>query len=382
MPYVWLVLGLVLLIVGAESLVRGASRLARAAGLSPLIVGLTVVAFGTSAPELFATGSAALAGRGDLALGNVVGSNIFNVLLILGLSSVIAPLIIAEKLVQREVPIMIAASVVAGAMALDGTIGRLEGALLFAALIAYLVTSIRLERRYRQAGPNPPGPSAEAAPAARPEAAPARRSLLRAGLFVLVGLGLLAGGSRLLVEGAVEIARTLGISELVIGLTITAAGTSLPEVAASVLAALRGERDIAAGNVIGSNIFNLLGVLGVASGLSGAVPVAENALLVDIPIMVAAAVACLPIFFTGHRIGRWEGALFLGYYGLYMAMLLLDATRDPLLPLVQGASLFVVMPLSVVTLAVFTYRHWRERRGQGMGPGPRTAPTGTTSASR
>jgi cation:H+ antiporter len=350
---VWLlfVLGGLLLIGGAEILVRGASRLAARAGISPLVVGLTVVAFGTSSPELAVTVGASFSGQADVALGNVVGSNIFNVLLILGLSAAIAPLVVAQQLVRRDVPLMIASSVLVLILAIDGRIGRVDGILLFAGVAGYTVFLIRQSRRALA-----PTEYDEAFGVERPTATAWPVDIA----LILAGLGLLVVGSRWLVEGAVTAATALGVSELVIGLTIVAAGTSLPEVATSVLASVRGERDIAVGNVVGSNLFNLLAVLGLGSIVAPqGVPVAISALTFDIPVMIAAAVACLPIFFTGYTIARWEGWLFLAYYVAYTTYLILDSAEHGALPEFRDALLFFVIPLTVVTLLVLTLQAMR-----------------------
>ncbi len=346
-------LGLVLLTGGAELLVRGATRLAAASGISPLVVGLTVVAFGTSAPELAVSLGAALRGQPDVALGNVIGSNIFNVLFILGVSAVITTLVVQAQLVQFDVPIMIAASAVALGLGLDGSFGRFDGALLFAGLIGYVVALARAARRAASASRE----SSEKT--TRPGALARVTDLAGIGL----GLGLLVVGSQLLLSAAVSFARTLGIGELVIGLTLVAAGTSLPEVATSVMAALRGERDLAVGNVVGSNIFNLLGVLGLSAALSPVpLQVADSALRFDLPVMLAVAVACLPIFFTEHRVSRWEGALLLGYYVAYTLYLVLAAQRHGATPWLAAGMLGFVVPLTVITLMVTVVRGYRRRR--------------------
>ena len=347
------VAGIVLLIVGADLLVRGASRLARAAGVSPLVVGLTVVAFGTSAPEMAVSVKAAVTGQADIAYGNVVGSNIFNVLFILGLSALVAPLLVDRQLMRRDVPIMIGTSLILLALAFDGRIGRLDGALLFAGIVAYTVYSVVKSRKEAAA-------RREASPEEKP--GPTGSPLVNV-LLILGGLAMLVLGARWLVGGAVEFARTLGVSELVIGLTIVAAGTSLPEVATSVLAAFRGQREIAVGNVVGSNVFNILAVLGL-SGLvaPSGIPVAPQALAFDTPVMIAVAVACLPIFFTGHVIARWEGGLFLFFYAAYTAFLLMKATSSAALPTLQHAMVWFVLPLTVVTLGVLTALAVRRQR--------------------
>jgi cation:H+ antiporter len=351
-----LALGGVLLIAGAELLVRGASRLAVSVGMSPLIVGLTVVAFGTSAPEFAVTIGGAFAGEADVALGNVVGSNIFNLLFILGISAAIMPLVVAQQLIRFDVPLMIGASLLVGALASDGRIGRLDGAILFGGIIGYTVFLIRVSRREST---QMAGKYEEAFGGA--ERRPGGRAIDLA--LTALGLGLLVIGARWLVAGAVAVAQALGASELVIGLTIVAAGTSLPEVATSVLASLRGERDIAVGNLVGSNRFNLCGVLGAGALLApSGVIVPPGALTFDIPVMIAAAVASLPVLFTGYVIARWEGFLLVGFYGAYITLLALAAAEHPLLNDFRQAMLYFVLPISVLTLGVLTARALRTTR--------------------
>ena len=332
-------LGVVLLIAGARMLVQGASALAAAAGISPLVIGLTVVAFGTSAPELAVSVGAAAGGRPDIAFGNVVGSNIFNILLILGVSALIVPLAVSRQLVRFDVPLMIALSLILYGLALDARIGRVEGALLAGGLAAYVAWSYRVGRR--EAG------------AADAQSAPARDAWpVQVGLIV-AGLAALVLGARWLVDAAVEFARLLGVSELVIGLTVVAAGTSLPEAATSVMAAARGERDIAVGNVVGSNIFNILGVLGVSALIApDGITVAPAAVHFDLPVMLAAAVACLPIFFTGLKIARWEGLLFFGYFLAYTGYVILAAAEHDAQAPFGAVMLWFVMPLTAVTLVL------------------------------
>ena len=357
-----LIAGLALLIVGAEILVRGASRLAAAFGISPLVIGLTVVAFGTSSPELAVSVQSAFAGQADIALGNVVGSNIFNILFILGISALIIPLVVAQQLVRLDVPLMIGLSVLVYLFGLNGQINRLEGVILFVGIIAYTGFLIRQSRKenkevqeeYAQEFGN-----------GKPRSA--GQYLLNL-VLIIAGLALLVLGARWLVDSAVTLARSLGVSELIIGLTIIAAGTSMPEVATSIVAAIRGERDIAVGNVVGSNIFNLLAVLGLSSILApDGISVPAPALAFDIPVMIAVAVACLPVFFTGFRIARWEGALFLGYYVAYVLYLILDATQHDALPLFSSVMLLFVAPLTVLTLVVLVVRERRARRSAAAG---------------
>lgn len=349
-------LGLTLLVTGGECLVRSASRLAAAFGISPLVIGLTVVAYGTSAPELAVSVQSAFAGQADIALGNVVGSNIFNVLCILGLSALIGPLIVAQQLVRFDVPLMIGVSCVPLVMGLDGKIGRLDGFLLVAGIISYSVFAIRQSRRESEQVQRE---YVQEFGKERSEGT-LRTLVIGQGVLMLVGLGLLVLGARWLVEGAVAIARAVGVSELVIGLTIVAAGTSLPEVATSIIASVRGERDIAVGNVVGSNLFNILSVLGVTAVIApSGVRVAPAILSFDLPVMIAVSVACLPIFFTGNMIARWEGALFFGYYLAYTGYVILAATQHDVLPVFSCIMMAFVIPLTVVTLTIVTVRYAR-----------------------
>jgi cation:H+ antiporter len=356
------VLGGVLLITGAELMVRGASRLAIAVGISPLVVGLTVVAFGTSAPELAVTVGSAYTGQADVAVGNVVGSNIFNVLFILGLSALVVPLVVARQLVRLDLPLVIGASILVWLMGMDGRIDRLDGLFLFGAVIAYTVYLVRQSRReWAEAR------AREADDGTEDRAGTGARGWGRNVGMVAAGLVLLVVGADWLVDAAVSTATALGVSELVIGLTIVAAGTSLPEVATSVLAGLRGERDIAVGNVVGSNLFNLLVVLGLGSLVSPAgIPVAQGALAFDIPVMVAVAVAALPILFTGYAISRWEGAALLGFYLAYLGYLLLSATGHAALPHFSATMVWFILPLTGVSLAVLALRALRVQRSGGL----------------
>jgi cation:H+ antiporter len=352
MTFLLIAAGLAALVVGAEALVRGASKLALSFGISPLVVGLTVVALGTSSPEVAVTADAVLDGKGDLALGNVVGSNIFNVLFILGVSAVITPLLVAQQLIRQEVPIMIGTSLLLFVLALDRSIGRAEGLLLIVLLVAYVVFLIRQSRNANRALRN------EAASEVSRMTAGGWDDRLPVQLLLIAGgLGLLVLGADWFVDGATRIARSFGISELVIGLTIVAGGTSMPEVATSILAAVRGERDIAVGNVVGSNIFNILGCLGISAVLAPAsLTVAESMVAFDIPAMMAVAIACLPIFFTGNTISRWEGGVFLGYYVAYTTYLVLSARQHDAIDEFGLVMRWVVIPLTVLTLAVVMYR--------------------------
>jgi len=359
LTFIYLIGGFILLVIGAEVLVRGAARLAARFGISPLIIGLTVVAFGTSAPEMAVSTQSAFQGQGDIAIGNVIGSNIFNVLIVLGVSALIIPLVVSRQLVRFDVPIMIAAGLLAWFLAMDGSYSRLDGFILFACIVSYtgylIVSSLKrwrpgqavdIDEEYiTQVNPHP------------------YASLINAG-YLVAGFVLLVVGSNLLVTGAVNLAEALGLSELVIGLTIIAVGTSLPELATSLVAAWRGERDIAVGNVVGSNLFNLLAVLGLVGLVSPEkIVVASTAIKFDFPVMLAVMVACLPIFFAGYRVSRWEGALFLGYYLAYTAYLIMQSNGEAFATTFAEAMIGYVVPLTAITLFVIAARAWRTQRG-------------------
>ncbi|MDP1562242.1 MAG: calcium/sodium antiporter, partial [Pirellulaceae bacterium] len=310
---VWLILGLVALTVGAELLVRGASQLAIRFGISPLVVGLTVVAFGTSAPELVVSLGASIKGEADVAIGNVVGSNICNILLILGLSAIVVPLTVSKQLLRFDLPVMILVSALVWVMSYDNSLSRMEGAILAVGIVVYTIWNIATSRwkTKREAA------ALEAQAIVDGETV---EEVVHGGwmgvvlnsIWIGLGLVLLATGADWFIDAAIELAVSLGVSQLVIGLTLVAIGTSLPEIFTSIIAAIRGQQDIAVGNVIGSNIFNILCVLGVSSVASQTgIIVSGEALIRDFPVMFGVAVLCIPVFVTGHRISRGEGLLFL-----------------------------------------------------------------------
>ncbi len=349
------VLGLVLLVAGAEVLVRGAVWLAARVGISPLIIGLTIVAYGTSAPEMAVSLQANLSGQAGISIGNVVGSNIFNVLGILGISALFTPLVVAQQLVRLDVPIMIGVSVLALFLAKDGNIGKLDGGLLVMGGIVYTTFLVYQSRREKDVSVQ----DEYAEEYGDRSSAPLPR-WVRNAVYIIGGLALLILGSRWLVAGAIAIAQDLGVNELIIGLTIVAIGTSLPEAATSLIASLRGQRDIAVGNVVGSNIFNILAVLGLAGLLAPhGVDVYAPALRFDIPVMIAVAVACLPIFFTGNVISRWEGLLFLAYYVAYTLYLIFKATEQTNLPLLNMTLFLFVASITAVTAITVITRYVR-----------------------
>lgn len=339
-----LVFGLIFLVSGAEALVKGASKLAATVGISPLLIGLTVVAFGTSAPELAVSLRAGLSQQAYIALGNVVGSNIYNVLLILGVSAVIAPLVVAQQLIRLDVPIMIGVSGLLMLFGWDGQIGRSDGVILFVGGIAYTLFLVYQSRRSNDSVAQADLTEFEARSHSLKEVA------FDLGLLVL-GLGMLVTGSQMLVHGAVTVATVLGVSQLVIGLTVVAIGTSLPELATSISASFRGESDIAVGNVVGSNIFNILIVLGLSSAVSPAgTVVPSGAIAFNIPVMIGVAVVCLPICITGNKISRREGGVLLAYYLLYAGYLTASAANASLhFPVWVGAAALVSMLLVLLS---------------------------------
>ena len=348
--------GLVALVLGAGWLVRGAAKLALSFGISPLVVGLTVVAFGTSAPELAVSAGAVLDGKVDIAIGNVVGSNILNVLLILGASAVITPLVVHLQLIRQEVPIMIAASVALLLMMLDGVVATWESALLVGALVIYTVFLVWQSRRQSASA------DAEFEGEVDLNSTWDRHWSVQLGL-ILLGLVALVTGSHFLVEAAVTTAKQWGVSDVVIALTIVALGTSLPEIATSVTAALKGQRDMAVGNVVGSNTFNILGCLGISGMLStSGLVVAESVIHFDAWVMLAVALACLPIFISGREIARWEGVVFLLYYAAYTAYLILASQAHDALQQFSAVMLYFVVPLTVITMAVSLFKHRRAGR--------------------
>jgi cation:H+ antiporter len=309
-----LLAGLALLYFGAEGLVRGSSSMALRLGVSPLLVGLTVVAFGTSAPELVVSLKAAAMGQGDISVGNVVGSNICNIGLILAFSALIIPIKVASQIVRVDTPIMIGVTVLAWALLYDGSLSRAEGIALFVLLFAYIVFSIVVAKKQ---------PTDPLAAEFTEEIKTSKRGVLIDVLMVAGGLVMLVFGARFLVDSAIEIARTAGLSEAVIGLTIVAVGTSLPEFATSLVAALKKEADIAVGNVVGSNIFNILGILGISAAIT---PLSSAGItVIDLGVMMLFALVLWVFSRTGYRLTRGEGLLMVVGYAAYVAWLVAGA---------------------------------------------------------
>ncbi|MGB3834391.1 MAG: calcium/sodium antiporter [Mesorhizobium sp.] len=313
----WCFLGLVALVAGAEMVVRGGSRLAGLIGIPPILIGLTIVAVGTSTPELAVGIEAALHGNGSLAVGNIAGTNTFNILFILGLSALLMPLSLEMRTLRFDLPVMTVAALALLAMAWNGVLTRVEGALLVAGGILYTGAIIRWARRESRAViaefsreypvPPPNGGLRKAGPSL---------SLLVAGIVVIVI------GADWLVGGAVDLARMIGVSDAFIGLTVVAIGTSSPELVTTVVSTLRQERDIAVGNLIGSSVYNILFILGMTAMAPAGGIVVEPALIhVDIPVMSAAAIACIPVFLSGRRVSRAEGGAFVVAYLAYLTYL-------------------------------------------------------------
>jgi len=339
-------------VVGAQLSVRAAVRLAASLKVRPLIIGLTVVALGSSAPQMAVSLQAALSSSADIAVGSVVGSNIFNVLVTLGLSALIIPLRVARQLVRVDIPLMIGASLLVFMLSYNGELSALDGSILLVALLVYLSILLR-----RSAHANRHAPLHKSADAQR-----VRAPWLSSLLVMTCGLVLLVLGGRLLVDAAVVIARDLGLSERVIGLTVIAVSTSLPALTISLIAAIRGERDIAVGNVIGSNLFNLLGVLGLTALIApGPLSVSPNALDFDLPVMVAVAALCLPVFYSGYRVTRAEGLLLLVLYLAYGLHIVSFTTGMPLADSLEKLMIRFVLPLLAAFLVFGTVRAWRRQ---------------------
>ena len=389
-----LLAGLVLLVVGGELLVRGASSLARRFGISPLVVGLTVVSFATSAPELAVTLQAVEDGSPELAIGNVVGSNIANILLVLGVAALVVPLTVKSRVVKQDIPVMIGMSILLFVFAYDLNVSRGEAAILFALLCAYVVRAVITSRRENAAGRKVPvqsdpfvDPPTAAATAPRPEpgsfaaenrtdhlpedlepVAPPKRekppgSPVVAVLLVGIGVVMLVFGAQLLVTAAQDVARAFGISELVIGLTVVAVGTSLPELTAGVIAALRGERDLAVGNAVGSNIFNIGAVIGLSGMVVvGGLPIPQSAVSFDLILMILTAILLLPLAFTAFRLSRFEGGLLLLCYITYTTYLLLDSTGHDQLDSFTSVVMWIAAPALLLVLVVGVVLDLAQRR--------------------
>lgn len=340
-----------MMIIGAELSVRAAVVLAALLKTRPLFLGLTVVALGSSAPQMAVGLQAALSDSTDIAVGSVIGSNIFNILVTLGLSALIIPLRVARQMVRVDLPLMIGATALVAALAWNGVLSGLDGVILLIAMAVYLAVVVR-----------------QFAHGARhfhvTDAVPKRKVWPILGRLALMvcGLALLILGSHLLVGAAVVVAQDLGLSERVIGLTVIAVATSLPALMTSLVAALRGERDIAVGNIIGSNLFNLLGVLGITSLIaSGPLSISPNALDFDLPVMLGVAVLCLPLFYSGYRITRLEGLLLLGLYAVYGLHIVSFTTGMPLAGRLERLMIHYALPVLGIAVLIGTVRAWRRQ---------------------
>jgi len=318
--------GFALLVWSAERFVHGAAGFARNQGVSPLVIGMAIMGFGTSAPEMLVSAVAASGGNPGIGVGNALGSNIANIALVLGATALIKPLTVDSGVLRREYPVLLAVTLLAGALMLDGELGTLDGSILLVGTVLLVSWMVWTAKRARPVMPNHPTPGAQASDPLETEfeqEIPTDMSTGQALLWLVLGLVLLVLSSRLLVWGAVNIARDLGVSDLVIGLTIIAVGTSLPELAASVLSVLKGEDDMAVGNVIGSNMFNLLAVLGLPGLIAPSV--LEPAVLQrDFPVMIGLTVLLFLMVYGIHghgRINRFEGGLLLVCFASYMAWL-------------------------------------------------------------
>ena len=354
--YLSLVVGLPLLLCSAELLVRNSVRLAALIGKSRLFVGLTIAAFGTSAPELAIGVMGIVRGQADLGLGNIIGSNIFNTFFILGLGALIRPIIVSHKVIRRDIPILIGFGLMFFVMSLDMSISVFEAILLAITLIGYLVYLSHLPADEKEIVlPVVPKDDSPA------DTALSLKSLGLRIVLIVVSIGVMVYASHLMVAGAVGIASRLGISELVIGLTVLAVGTSLPEIAATLVAIRRNEHDLAVGNIMGSSIFNIVAVPATMTLVNAApLPLSADAVRFDMPIMLLAIIACLPIFFSGHRISRSEGLLFLVYYAAYVLMLYVRSASDS--PITTATLAWLIAPVLAVTLSIVIYRAFVYRR--------------------
>lgn len=345
-PTLWFIFGLIALIWGAEILVRSSSKLAASLGVSKLVIGLTVVAFGTSAPELAVGIEAGLINQPDILMGNVIGSNLTNTLLILGLASLIIPLQVHKNLIRFDLPVMISATLILILLSLNNIITFWECVILIVCLIVYLYSLVRFSGKSRLT-------EEELNEAGSP---------WKNGFLAIIGLIMLVAGARWMVESATIFAVMAGVSELVIGLTIVAVGTSLPEIVTSVLAAVRGEKDLAVGSIVGSNILNILSVIGISGLFISGIPVQDSILEVEYLVLMGVSVLCFPIFFTGRRIKRIEGAIFLSSYILYLFYLYLSSiTSSYLAPFVQWV-LYGFVPLVILYVIIAVIREFKTKK--------------------
>lgn len=348
--------GLAALIAGAELFLKAVDHFGLKWGISPLIMGLTVVAFATGAPELAISIKAAATGSADLVLGNIIGSNIANILLILGITSLIAPINITRRVIRVDVPIVIAVSGLLFFLALDGQLTTTDGGILLLGLVAYSVFTYFQIRKSRAEDTVEEVFEYETDP---DKLAKGAFFYFKNIGFLLIGLAMIVLGSNWMVDSAVTIATILGMSELVIGLTIVSIGTSLPEVATSLSAARKGKADIAVANVLGSNLYNVLLTLGLTLIIApNILDVSADAINLDLPFMVAVSIACIPIFIAGFNLTRTDGAIFLFYYTTYLTYLVLNAVNAPVVKTIEMSMMWVVLPFTIVYMVwrIFQYR--------------------------
>ena len=351
MTIVQFILGLVGLIAGAELFLKAVDRFGLKWGVSPLIMGLTVVAFATGAPELAISIKAAFSGSADLVLGNIIGSNIANILLILGITAIISPINITRRVIRIDVPIVITISVAVYLMSLDGGLSTVDGVILLMGFLAYsYFTFVQIKNNSDEEDED----EAFQYDLSPDDLAKGTVFYIKNGGLLISGLALIVLGSNWMVDSAVIIARILGLSELVIGLTIISIGTSLPEVATSLSAARKGKADIAVANVMGSTLYNVLLTLALTLIIApNVLAVSKDAITLDLPFMVLVSMACIPIFVAGFNLTRVDGALFLGYYVTYLTYLVLNAINSPIVSAMQGIILYAAIPLTLL------YMFWR-----------------------
>ena len=318
--------GLAALIAGAEMVLRGGARLAALMGVRPLVIGLTVVSIGTSAPELAVGITASLEGSGSISVANIAGTNIINILFILGISALFRPLMLHLQVIKLDLPMMVIAAGLMAALARDGVLTFLDGILLIAAAIPYTILLLRqhestaIEEEFEDMCGEVMGKSCEGGHPGRKRNA--RRARLKNVVLLAAGIGISVIGARWAVDGAVEMARALHVSEAIIGLTVVAIGPSSPELVTTIIATVRNERDVAVGNLLGSSIYNILVILGLTCiASSGGLHVERQLLMFDIPLMAVVALACVPVFWSGKCISRWEGGLGVAAYVIYLLWL-------------------------------------------------------------
>ncbi len=357
--YLLFIAGLAILIGSADLLVRNATKAASAMGRSLLFVGLTITAFGTSAPELAIGITGVVGNKADIGLGNIVGSNIFNILFVIGLAALIRPIIITSRTIQRDIPIVLLTGILFFVLVLDGGIGVIDAVVLLFVLIGYLVYISRVSSEKN--------PLSKSGNTTAQDIHFSGRKMVGVLALIALSIVLLIIASRMMVTSAVSIAAGLGMTDFTIGLTIVAVGTSLPEIATSVTAVRKGEFELAVGNVMGSCLFNIVVVPSTMALLkAGQLSFATEAIHWDLPIMIAVVVVCLPIFFSGHLVSRKEGALFLGYYALYGATLFYRKTTEPNLGEYKTGLLLLVGGMLLITLIIVTVRAITYRPDQSI----------------